>query len=44
MDNNYTTIKITKELMNILKNLGKKGDTYETIIRELVSKDRTIVL
>ena len=35
---NITTIQATKELVEILKNLGRKGDSYEFIIRELIKK------
>jgi len=38
MDNKYTTIKITKDLAKLLCERGSKGETYEKIIRRLVSK------
>ena len=36
----YTTIKITKETRELLKSLGKKGDSYDEIIYSLM-KDVT---
>lgn len=35
-----TTIKISLELRDKLKELGKKGDTYEKIIWELIEKSK----
>jgi hypothetical protein len=32
MDNEYTTIKLTKKTVELLKAKGKKGETYEEII------------
>ncbi len=31
-----TTIQITEETKNALKSLGKKGETYDDVIRELM--------
>ncbi len=36
MNKEITTIQITKELRDMLKEFGKKGDTYEDIIKRLV--------
>ncbi len=36
MDNEITTIKLTKKTVQKLAELGKKGDTYEDIILELL--------
>ena len=33
-----TTIVVTKETRERLKNLGKKGESYEHIIRRLLSE------
>lgn len=33
-----TTIKIDSETRDKLKELGKKGETYDTIINKLISK------
>jgi hypothetical protein len=33
---NITTIPIDKSVRDELKNLGKKGETYNTIIRRLI--------
>lgn len=33
-----TTIQVGKELRDILKAMGKKGDTYNDIIRRLIKK------
>lgn len=32
----YTTIQITKDLAKKLRSLGKKGDTYENILNNIV--------
>lgn len=39
MEKEFTTIQISKELKDILKNLGKKGESYDTIIWRLVNKE-----
>jgi predicted CopG family antitoxin len=36
-----TTIQITEETRNELKRRGKKGDTYDDIIRELLKRAGT---
>jgi len=36
MDTRYTTVQISIETRDRLMALGKKGDTYEEIIRKLV--------
>ncbi|HEC77282.1 MAG TPA: hypothetical protein ENI33_08530 [Thermoplasmatales archaeon] len=33
-----TTIQVDKELRDILKRIGRKGDTYSDIIRRLIKK------
>ena len=33
-----TTIQVDKELRDMLKKMGKKGDTYSDIIRRLIKK------
>jgi len=33
-----TTIQVDKELRDILKRMGRKGDTYNDIIRRLIKK------
>ncbi|HEY7571454.1 MAG TPA: hypothetical protein VH796_08795 [Nitrososphaeraceae archaeon] len=34
---NISTIGITRDTRELLKTLGKKGDTYDTLIRRLVN-------
>ena len=34
----YTTIRLEKETVEKLKKLGKKGETYDEIIKKLVAK------
>ena len=36
MKSEMTLIRIKKETVEILKNLGKKGDTYDDVIRKLI--------
>jgi len=36
MNEQYTAIRITKELREILYKIGKKNETYEDIIRRLI--------
>ena len=36
MTKEITMIQITKELRDMLKELGKKGDTYEDMIKRLI--------
>lgn len=36
-----TTIVITRETRDRLKNLGKKGETYEHILRRILSTGET---
>ncbi len=38
MKNKYTTIRITKELREILYKVGRKNETYEDIIRRLIKE------
>ena len=33
-----TTIQVSKETREELKNLGRKGETYDEIIRKLIQK------
>jgi len=37
-DRGITTIQITEETRDELKRRGKKGDTYDDIIRELLKR------
>jgi len=37
-----TTIPVTKDTREILKALGKKGETYDQILRRLVSQVRWV--
>lgn len=37
---NYTSIRITKETVELLKERGKKGESYDAIIRKLLEKRR----
>ena len=37
MSKDLTTIQISKELRDTLKELGKKGETYEDIIKRLIA-------
>jgi len=39
MDAHFTTIQISVETRDRLMALGKKGDTYEEIIRELLDAE-----
>ena len=39
--NEITTIQLSKDLRDLLKALGKKGETYEQIIRKLLSENKT---
>lgn len=36
MENKTTTIKLSKETVKKLASRGKKGDTYETIILDMI--------
>jgi len=38
VDKQYTSIRITKELREILSNIGRKNETYEDVIRRLVKE------
>ena len=38
MTNKYTTIRITKELRELLSSIGKKNETYEQIIYRLIKE------
>lgn len=35
-----TSIQVSRELQEILSDLGKKGETYEDVIRRLVNGDK----
>lgn len=37
---NYTSIRVTKETVALLKERGKKGESYDAIIRKLLEKRR----
>jgi len=36
----YTSIRVTKETVALLKERGKKGESYDAIIRKLLEKRR----
>jgi hypothetical protein len=36
----YTSIRVTKETVELLKERGKKGESYDVIIRRLLEKRR----
>jgi len=36
----YTSIRVTKETVELLKERGKKGESYDVIIRKLLEKRR----
>lgn len=36
----YTSIRVTKETVDLLKERGKKGESYDAIIRKLLEKRR----
>ena len=40
MPSNYTSIRVTKETVDLLKERGKKGESYDAIIRKLLEKRR----
>ena len=35
-----TTIKISHEIRDALKTLGRKGESYDTVIRRLIEKEK----
>ena len=35
-DNSYTTIRLKRETVEILKEIGKKSETYDDVIRRLI--------
>jgi len=37
---NFTSIRVTKETVALLKERGKKGESYDAIIRKLLEKRR----
>ena len=37
---NFTSIRVTKETVALLKERGKKGESYDVIIRKLLEKRR----
>ena len=39
MENKITSIQVTQDLKDILDSLGKRGETYEEIIRRLINKE-----
>jgi hypothetical protein len=39
MENDYTTIKITREFKNYLESVGQKGETYEDVIKRLINHE-----
>jgi len=36
----YTSIRISKEVVELLKSQGKKGETYDDVIKRLLTKRR----
>jgi len=38
MSEEFTTIKIRKETRDVLKSVGKKGETYDGIINRLLDR------
>jgi len=36
----YTSIRVTKETVELLKERGRKGESYDDIIRKLLEKRR----
>lgn len=37
---NYTSIRVTKDTVALLKERGKKGESYDVIIQKLLEKRR----
>ena len=45
MNNDYTTIRVSRETKRRLDEIGRKGETYDDIIRRLLEcSERTILL
>jgi hypothetical protein len=42
MDNNITTIQIQVETRELLKKVGHKGESYDTLVRRLIEETREI--
>ena len=42
MGGEYVTIKITRETREMLKELGRKGETYDDVIKRLIENWRKI--
>jgi len=40
MDEKYTTIRISKEVRDQLKAIGRKGDSYDDVILKLIEQAR----
>lgn len=40
MYNNYVVIRVSRETREKLKDLGKKGETYEDIVRRLMEEEK----
>ncbi|HVP40800.1 MAG TPA: hypothetical protein VMS95_02470 [Candidatus Krumholzibacteriaceae bacterium] len=38
--NSFTNIRVTKETVDLLKERGKKGESYDAIIKKLLEKRR----
>jgi len=36
----YTSIRVSKEVVELLKAQGKKGETYDDVIKRLLTKRR----
>jgi predicted CopG family antitoxin len=39
-EKNYTSIRVTKETVELLKERGRKGESYDDIIKKLLEKRR----
>jgi predicted CopG family antitoxin len=39
-EKNYTSIRVTKETVALLKERGRKGESYDDIIKKLLQKRR----
>jgi len=42
MDDNITTIQIQIETRELLKRIGHKGESYDTLVRRLIEQTREI--
>jgi predicted CopG family antitoxin len=39
-EKNYTSIRVTKETVELLKERGRKGESYDDVIKKLLQKRR----